>query len=182
MSNSITPFDPDAVMAANAAGMITDPAPAPDRGMSAPLDNMDKWRLADLAASAYRLARQCGTLPAGETLEQFRRRVSVEACGRRISQATLGDKGRIQSAFLTIKGRASEAAAALARSASTPLAIARNALRRNLRERNLGMAYAESIAARVYKRPVADLETKEVWNIVFNVRTNHKPAAAHASR
>lgn len=175
---SPTPFDPDALMAAAAAIQAAPSAPPPPRGLAAPLNKLDKWRLADIAANTYRTLKAAGQIQPGETLEQFRRRVAIAACGRRISQATLADKGPIQSAFLTLKGDTQAAARATAKALGTDVQIALNALRRNLRQRHLTTAYAESIAMRFFKRPVRDLSAKEIWNVIFTVRNNHKAVKA----
>lgn len=174
---SPTPFDPDALMAAEYGSQVNPaparPNPAP-RGLSAPLNKVDKWRLSDLAARTYATLNAAGQIPAGETLAAFRHRVAIAACGRRISHATLADKTPIQSAFLRLKGDTQAAAQAIARGMSTEGDIATNALRRNLRERGLSPAYAEAIAMRVFKRAVRDLTPKEKWQVIFTVRSNHK--------
>ena len=80
-------------------------------GTSKPLDNHAKWKLSELAERAYTLLKSRGLL-AGETLEGYRRRIAIAACGKRISQASLGDRFVIQSAFLRERERAKEAAEA----------------------------------------------------------------------
>ena len=173
------PFDPDSIVAAEPAAALPTPAAEPPaRGMAAPLDKADKWRLSDLAKRAFARLQATGQANAGESLAAFRQRVSIEACGRRISQACLADKGAIQAAFLSLMGNARAATHATAKALATPEAIALNALRRNLAERRLSMAYAESIAARVFKRPIRDLHAKEIWQLVYTTRTNHKPVKA----
>lgn len=174
------PFDPDALMAGGQVNPVSQvsrapAAPPPPRGLAAPLNKLDKWRLSDLAQRTYGTLKAAGEIPAGETLAAFRHRVAIAACGRRISQATLSDRGAIQAAFLHLKGDTQAAAQATARALGTEGAIATNALRRNLRERGLTMSYAEAIAMRVFKRPVAELAAKETWQVIFTVRNNHKP-------
>lgn len=197
------PFDPDAlghgqgqVMARPAATpsapLLSDllaaqpateqAAPEDLKGTSKPLDNRAKWQLSDLAAKTYQHLSQAGQIPAGEKLEAFRQRVSLEACGRRISHATHGDRMLIQAAFLRLRGAVHQAARAVAKAATTPLDIARHKLWETVHQLNLTPAYAESICRRFYRCEVAELRSpKQVWTILYTVRNNANAAAGRGS-
>ena len=188
MSTTLTPFDPDSISQgcteAPAGMMLSDllartPEAAPELptgavgpGTSAPLDKRAKWQLSELAEATHDLLTKSGEL-AGETLAAFRQRVAIAACGKRISQACLGDRMLIQSAFLKLKGSANQAARAQVKAATTALDIARHKLGSELRAASLSESYAEGISRRIYKRPICALTSpKQVWTIIFTVKNN----------
>lgn len=140
-------------------------------GTSKPLDNHAKWRLSELAERAYTLLKQRGLL-AGETLEGYRRRISIKACGKRISQASLGDRMTIQSAFLKEMERAEEAAKAAMKAQGTARDIALFKLRELCEKRGYPANYGEVIAWRFYKTRLQDLAAKAVWRVFFTVQNN----------
>ncbi|HEY1048188.1 MAG TPA: hypothetical protein VGE39_00480 [Prosthecobacter sp.] len=168
------------------AAMPTESAPAihPDdlKGTAKPLDKQAKWRLSELAEATYQHLQNAGQIPAGETLESFRRRIAVEACGRRISHASHGDRKLIQAAFLKLKGQVHQAARAVAQAASTPLDIAKHKLWEKVHELDLTPAYAESICRRFFRCTVAELKTpRQVWSVFYTVQNNANAAAGKGS-
>lgn len=173
-----TPFDPDSVPTTGL--MLSDvmqdlpeaPAPEQQRGTSAPLNKREKWQLSELAQAAHTRLAKMGLLD-GEDLRTFRGRVSVEACGKRISAASHGDRMLIQAAFLDLMGRAQQAARAKVKAATTALDIAKHSLAKQCKERGLSAEYADGIARRIYKRPVCSLTSaKEVWTVFYTVTNN----------
>lgn len=179
---SFTPFDPDSIVAAT-GGQLTAPAPVPQapapvpaRGLARPLDRRAKWHLSQIAEAAYDHLKAAGQITPGETLEAFRHRISLEACGRRISQATLADRMPIQAAFLALKEDTRGAASAIAKAATSEQAVALYKLRENLRARRLTEEYAASIAWRFYKLRLADCTPRQIWTVIFTIRNNHKAA------
>lgn len=148
------------------------------KGTAKPLDKQAKWRLSELAEATYQHLQNAGQIPAGETLETFRRRVSVEACGRRISHASHGDRKLIQAAFLRLKGQVHQAARAVAQAASTPLDIAKHKLWEKVHELDLTPAYAESICRRFFRCTIAELKSpRQVWSVFYTVQNNANKAA-----
>lgn len=202
MKTTLTPFDPDSLAPArgwtadvvidevvdmNGQVMLSDviaglaepeiPAKSEGPGTSAPLDNKAKWKLSELAEATYNHLRGNGELK-GERLEGFRRRIAIAACGRRISQACLGDRMLIQSAFLKIKGAVRQAAQAQAKAATTALDIALFKLREALKLTGLSESYAEGISRRIYKCPICALtSSKQVWTIIYTIKNNANAAA-----
>lgn len=188
--NALTPFDPDAIVgrmhSAPAAAEETptlsqilatlpDPEPEPvdiPRGISSPLDNRAKYFLSVLARQTFDLLARLGTLPAGEDLATFRQRISVQACGRRISEACLGDRMTIQAAFLALKGDTRGAEVAKTKALATATSIALYKLQQTCNQRDLSADYAEGIARRIYKRPLFQLSAKEVWTVIFTLTNN----------
>ncbi|MBB5037135.1 hypothetical protein [Prosthecobacter dejongeii] len=159
-------------------------APHPDdlKGTAKPLDNDAKWKLSDLAKRTYDHLKNAGEIPAGESLENFRRRVSVGACGKRISQACHGDRKLIQAAFLALKGQAGQAARAVAKAATTALDIAKHTLWAKVHELQLPPAYAETLSRRFYKCDVAQIHSpKQVWSLMYTIINNANAASGKGS-
>lgn len=141
-------------------------------GTSAPLDNRRKGILSVLARQTWLQLQARGVIDQLETLEAFRGRISMEACGRRIRFATVGDFKVIQSAFLREAGKQREAAKAAAKAVSTARDIAWAKVTETLRKRGFSLGYAEGIAARIYKRPLASLRTNELWAVNYTLINN----------
>ncbi|MCW0218372.1 MAG: hypothetical protein OJI67_08630 [Prosthecobacter sp.] len=187
---ALVPFDPDLL------GQVTpaekaEPAPLmlsqvmaeldhPDnlKGVAKPLDNDAKWKLSDLAKRTYNQLHNAGQISTGETLESFRRRVSIAACGKRISQACHADRMLIQAAFLTLKGQTREAARAVVKAATTALDIAKHKLWEKVSELHLTPSYAEGISRRFYRCDIAQLtHPKQVWAVFYTIVNNANKAA-----
>lgn len=158
------------------------PAPEESRGVASPLGKRAKWQLSNLARSTYEHLRNAGEIPAGETEEAFRHRIALEACGRRISHARLGDRMKIQAAFLRLKGNVRAAAVATVKAANTARDIALHKLRQLLAEQGLSEDYAEGIARRVYKRSLRELSTsRQIWTVFYTVKNNANKKAGKGS-
>jgi hypothetical protein len=186
--NALTPFDADAIAGqmppANEPAeetqtlsqiLATMPAPEPvdvPRGLSSPLDKRAKFHLSSLARQTFAVLARLGTLPIGEDLATFRRRISVAACGRRISEACLGDRMKIQAAFLSLTGDTRAAEVAQAKAVATAETIALFKLKTTCQTRGFSADYAEGIARRIYKRPLYMLSAKEIWTVIFTVTNN----------
>jgi hypothetical protein len=144
-------------------------SPAPYPGTSAPLSRRQKWQLSNLAEEAWLHLGRRDQL-AGESLEDFRHRVAVEACGKRISAAGNGDYKAIQARFLVIFGESARAFDSAMKSETEGLRIAHQKLSTELLAQGLQPGYAETIARAVFKRPLASLHTKEVWKVFYTIR------------
>lgn len=140
-------------------------------GTSRPLDKMAKWRLSGLAERAFDLLKARGLL-AGEDLKGYRGRIAVAACGRRISQACLGDRMKIQSAFLHEMDRAEEAGRCAMKAMGTARDIALHKLKELCVKKQFPKAYAEGVAWRVFKMALEDLSAKQVWAVFFTLNNN----------
>lgn len=140
-------------------------------GTATPLDKNAKWRLSELAERAYELLTARGLL-AGEKLKDYRGRIAVAACGKRISEACHGDRMKIQAAFLHEMGQAKEAARAVVKAAATAKDIALHKLRELCQQKRYPVNYGEGIAFSVFKRPLADLTPKEVWKVYYSINNN----------
>lgn len=149
-------------------------APAHDEsgpGTAKPLDKHAKWRLSELAERAFDLLKSRGLL-AGEDLKGYRGRIAVAACGKRISQACHGDRMKIQAAFLHEMDRAEEASRCAVKAKATAKDIALHKLKELSQKKHFSEAYAEGVAFRVWKRPLAQLSAKEVWAVFYTLNNN----------
>lgn len=188
---TFTPFDPDSV---GGAAITVHAAPVGETmlseviaqgewhmpeaeptgegpGTAKPLDNTAKWRLSDLAERAFGLLKARGML-AGEDLKGYRGRIAVAACGRRISQACLGDRMKIQAAFLMEMDRAEEASRCVIKAKETAKDIALHKLKELCQQRQFPKAYAEGIAWRVFKMTLDECSAKQVWKVFFTINNN----------
>lgn len=179
-----TPFDPDAISQASPPPVLAGEAPEEDGdgpGTARPLTRRQKFILADLARHSFQRLQAQGQL-AGVTLEAWRHQVAVQACGHRISEATLGDFKTIQAALLHAVGDEAGERRAMMQAQGTPLAIALFKLGQILRETNTPRAYAETLARRFYKTAnLADLTARQVWTLTFTIRNNASGAAGKGS-
>lgn len=175
---SFIPFNPDQYPTPEAepprAAMLSDvlaTLPA-ERGTAGPLTNFQKWQLSQMAAVVHAVLREAGGC-VGESVEKFRQRVAIEACGKRISGASQGDYKLIQAALLKLKGDEEGAGKARAKAALLPVEIARHKLWSLAADLKFSPAYVEGIAWRFYKMRVADLkDAKAVWSVFYTVQNN----------
>ncbi|MES2596411.1 MAG: hypothetical protein V4662_13785 [Verrucomicrobiota bacterium] len=144
-------------------------------GTSTPLDKRRRQQLGQLARNVWQRLHKLGVVT--ETCDEWRHRIATTACGRRISAATVGDFKIIQAAFLREAGQEQAAQRAINKAATTAVEIARNALRKALAKHGKTAAYAEAIAMRTWKRPLASINAKETWGIVSTVNNNGNAAA-----
>lgn len=140
-------------------------------GTSRPLDKMAKFRLSELAGRAFEMLKARGLL-AGEDLKGYRGRIAMAACGRRISQACLGDRMKIQAAFLHEMDRAEEAGRCAMKAMGTAKDIALHKLKELCVKKQFPKAYAEGVAWRVFKMTLEDLNAKQVWAVFFTLNNN----------
>lgn len=169
------PFDPDAfggVSAVQTALVAVSAPEAAEKGSAQPLTKRQKWRLSDLAESVYLFLQRAGQIQ-GEDLKAWRGRIAMEACGKRISQASHGDYKLIQAALLHARGREEDARRVQIQAKATPAAIALHQLRELCRETHTPLAYAETLAKRFYKgTPLQDLTARQLWTVVYTIRNN----------
>ena len=208
---ALTPFDADAIVAQRGwsaditidethslepkptmlsqiiQGLPPESTIAPERshgpGTAKPLSNHEKWQLSELAQVTYGVLKKAGQIPEGETVNAFRQRIAIQACARRISQATHGDRMLIQAAFLKLKGEAQAAARATVKATTTALDIARHKLWEKVHELKLSPNYAEGISRRIFKRDICALTTdKQVWAIFYTLVNNANAAAGKGNK
>jgi len=176
------PFDPDSIggavmtlpLVASGEMMLSDvigQARAEGPGTARPLDNAAKWRLSALAERAFEMLKARGLL-VGEELKGYRGRIAMAACGKRISQACLGDRMLIQGAFLREMDRAEEAGRAVMKAQGTAKDIALHKLRELGLKKGFPKAYAEGVAWRVFKLTLEQCSAEQVWSVFYTLNNN----------
>lgn len=178
------PFNPDSYPTPMAAALAVCAPAVEDKGLSRPLDNETKWRLVRVAQAAWDVLMTAGKIPAGVRFEAWRKAEARKATGGvSISEASVKHEGLIQGHFLRLKGDVEAAQAAEERTAVKGLEIARNALKRTLRENRQDWQAARTIAGRFYKgTELRDLTAKQVWSVVYTLRNNASAAKGRGSK
>lgn len=157
--------------------------PSGDRGLNVLLTTEEKQKLAILAAQAHGVMARAGATD--EHVDEFRHRIALQACGRRISEATRRDFNDIKAAFLVILGHTKAALNAADRASTEGSRIALHKLRAALAEHGLHEGYAESICRRQFKCGLHEASAKQLWNLFYTVtnrgrskeRQSHRAAA-----
>lgn len=152
------------------------------KGVAKPLTNHQKWKLSELAESVYVYLKQHGEL-AGETLDGFRRRVAISACGQRISHAAHGDYATIQRAFIDVRQGLEARRQAVGSREATALKIALHKLWELCAKTHTPRHAAETISRRFYKGAGVDQLTtaKQVWCVFYTVQNNADAAAGRGN-
>jgi hypothetical protein len=151
-----------------------------------PLSNRQKADIAQAARVAYdrwpeRAAFEAlnGEFTATERFEAWRREEQVKACGlRSLRAATQAHYGRLLAHFQALGGRTAEAARTRGRDADNDRRVARYKLDQALRERGLEVGYAAAICRTQFRCSLAEASAKQLWKLVFTVRSRRKPVAA----
>lgn len=171
----LKPHQPDGIADTPARCEVIQPAAsnAPEPGTSQPLSRRQKWMLSDLAEAAWLhlgLRDQLG----GEPLDTFRHRIARSVCGRRISEAVNGDYKALEARFLSLRAESARAFESALKSETEGLRIAHHKLATELRAHGLQPGYAETIASAIFKRPLGELHTKEIWKVFYTIRNRGK--------
>lgn len=108
------------------------------------------------------------------------RRTEQEKAGapRSLRAATQAHYGRLMAHFQALAGRAALAARTRAHDADNARRIARYKLDQALRERGLGLGYAEAICRMQYKGPLDQASAAQLWRLVYTVRSRRRAPAA----
>lgn len=143
------------------------------RGAHVPLtghgskDPGQKGYLSQLAKEAFQFLTAKGAME-GETEKEFRQRESIEACGRRISEAVNGDFELIEARFLMLMGRTKRAFESAVKADTNPERQARFKLAQLCEERGLEVPALENASV------------KRIWAVFFNIKNQPKRVAAKA--
>ena len=130
------------------------------------LSNEQKARICILAREAYALQFTDWEFPEWRHAEQ------EKACGKAsLCDCTQADFLRLKSHFLRLSGEEGEARRVETRAATEPRRIARYKLMQALAERGLAPGYAEAICRRQYHCGLDDASEKQLWRLVFTVRS-----------
>lgn len=135
-----------------------------------PLSKHQRQTLARLARRAWQAAG------GGQPFDAWRHEQSRRACGRRISEATQPDFLPLRAHFLNLEGDAVRAFRDHMRAADEPRLLALHKLRRECAARSLSLGYPAAICRRQYRCHIDDASPKQLWQLVFTVRSRRKAA------
>jgi integrase len=158
------------------------PAPHQDyaqRSLNAKLSKNEKTTLAILARQAFDVMKRAGAID--ETADDFRHRISLQACGCRISEARRRHFNDLKAAFLVITGDTAGALNAGTRAQTEDVRIALAKLRAELRFNHLQEPYANHICRSKFKCDLQDATANQLWSLYFDVKKNRKRQRVAAS-
>ncbi len=146
-------------------------AECPDGGWK-PLSNEQKARLCILAREAA--ASQNLSLKTKD-LAAFRQALSIQACGRRISEATQSNWADLKSAFQDAAGNAAGAFRTQIREGDNKRRVAMHKLTEALKAKELNPSYAASICRAQFKCPLEEATAKQIWCLYFTLTKRRNP-------
>lgn len=158
------------------------PEPERERGLSARLSNEEKRELSIAARTAWHLMRKRGAIEDTETEKEFRHRIALQACGRRVSEAIRADYGDLAAAFASMGGNVQRAMRIAERGATEGRRIALHKLQEALTSHGLHEGYAAAICQRQFRVPLAEAATNQLWSLVFTVRNRGRSKDRKAVR
>ncbi len=148
------------------------PVPSP----AAPLDNGQKARLCILAREAFDTLVERGAMERGANFEAWRHEQQLEACGlSSLRAATQRHYALVVGHLKGLLGDVAAAARAIERAQTEPRRLAMFKLKEALGERDLPESYAAGICWRQFKRPLSEASDRQVWCLVYTVRSRRKP-------
>jgi hypothetical protein len=155
-----------------------------------PLSNEQKAKIAQLARRAYlawpeREAFEAINSDRSKTtcFESWRHVEQGKACGvQSLRACTQAHWGRLVAHFQALAGDAAGATRTRARDADNDRRIARYKLGQALQERGLKEAYAATICRRQYRCGLEDASAKQLWSLIFTVRSRRRPIATAQQR
>ena len=128
-----------------------------------------KGYLSQLAKEAFRFLTAKGAIE-GEKETEFRHRESIEACGRRISEAVNGDFELIEARFLMLMGRTKRAFDSAVKADTNDERQARYKLAQLCAKRGIAVPALEGASV------------KRIWAVFFNIKTQPKRQAAKTTK
>ncbi len=142
-------------------------ATAPEPGTTVLLTSKERQELAILAREAW--LKMTGAGATDESFDEFRHRIAIQACGRRITEAIRSDFNLIKAAFAAIVGRTKQAINAAERSLTEGKRIAVNKLTKLLTSQERHISYSAPLFRSMYKTTLEDATTKQVWAVYFEL-------------
>lgn len=151
-----------------------------------PLSHLQKREVAIAARAAYeawpeREAFECinSELSRSACFEAWRKAEQAKAVGiHSLCAMTQAHYGRVLAHFQKLAGHEAAAQRTTVRDADNERRIARYKLAEALRERGLAEAYAAAICRTQFRCTLDEASAKQVWKLVFTVRSRRKPAPA----
>ena len=139
----------------------------PDGGWK-PLSREQKARLSILARQAYAHQKVQGM-----KVDEWRREVSQQVCGCRISEATQGNWADLKSAFEDLCGNVEKAFRTQMREGDNKRRVAMWKLTQALAAKGLETGYAGKICRAQFKCELEEASAKQLWCLFYTI-TNRK--------
>ncbi len=147
-------------------------------GLSHRLDNESKYKLVVAARSVWELLTARGAIDEDE--EGFRHRLSIQACGRRISEAQRGDYNLIVATLKATAGDTRAALHAANRHGTDGKRIALHKLTELLASQGHPIHYAIPYLRSARKTTLEDATSKDLWAAFYRFNGGNKAAAKRA--
>lgn len=157
--------------------------------MSSPLSDLQKREVSIAARQAYDVwpereafAAINPEFSATARFDAWRRAEQEKAVGiSSLRACTQEHYGRLLGHFQALAGHTAAATRTLARDADNGRRIARYKLDQALGERGLSPGYAATICQAKFKCPLQNATEKQLWKLVFDVRSRRKAPPAATS-
>jgi hypothetical protein len=142
------------------------------KGQSTPLSPGEKTHLARLARDAWAMLKRAGAID--QNADDWRRDQSLQAIGKRISEATKADFITLKAHFLAMAGKTGAAFnAAMQHPTANEVRQALWHLDKELAKHQLDRTYPATIANAKYKtRQLESLTSNQIWSLIFDIRRN----------
>ncbi|OAI55553.1 hypothetical protein AYO49_05465 [Verrucomicrobiaceae bacterium SCGC AG-212-N21] len=131
------------------------------------LSNEEKRELSKLARRAWQYMTRNGATDEDEG--PFRQRISIQACGRRISEALRDHYHSIEAAFLLILGETKQALQAADKSQTAGRRIALHKLTELLASQQRTLEYAAPLLRNFYRTTLELATTKQLWAVYYEL-------------
>lgn len=142
-------------------------AECPDAGWK-PLTRNQKTRLVLLAKRGWAAAGEPGEF------DPWRQDVAVQACGRRISEASQKHWADLKAEFQSRAGDEAGAFETQLREGDNKRRIAMHKLTEALAQKGLPGAYAAAICRTQYKCPLEEASAGQLWRLFYTVKNRKK--------
>ena len=146
-------------------------------GMSVPMNGPTKFKLVSAAKAVHAYLHAKGSIDPEETEEAFRRRMAIQACGRRISEALNGDYNLIMAALKSAMGDVKGALHHADRHGTDPKRIALNKLTEVLAAQGRNIGYAIPFLKRTRHVTLESATAKDIWAAFCRFNGGNKAAA-----
>lgn len=151
-----------------------------EKGLNTLISKDERSELAIEARKAFKKLEGNGATD--ETFDEFRHRIAINACGRRISEALRGDYGKIAAAFAAISGNTGRAIRIAVRSETEGRRIALVKLTELLHGLGHEISYAAPLLWNFYKVRLEDATSKQLWAVFYEFKGGNKKRGARRKR
>lgn len=151
-----------------------------ERGLNTRLTLREKRELAMAARAAYKVMEGHGATD--ETFDEFRLRLAMQACGRRISEALRGDYSNLMAMFTSISGETSRSFHSAMRGETEGRRIAQKKLEDLLREQERDISYSYPLFKNMHKTTLEQASSKQIWSVFFSLKGTNAQRASRQKK